>query len=115
MTERRKRVCYYIPVDAYVEGEGFRVSVVTEGMPGHRPTGNWPYNGGPGEVRPYFWGHDYEKACDAAAAQNARMGLSKADTNEIILSSMFAKRRSRRRRVRIEMTAEEASKLRGES
>jgi hypothetical protein len=84
------RRVYFIPVDGLVEGEGFRVSVVTEGEPGHTPTGTWPYSGDPGETAPYFWGDDYKKACAIAREQNAKMGITQEDELEIIASSMFA-------------------------
>jgi hypothetical protein len=87
------RVCYYIPIDGYVDGKGFRVSVVTENEPGHAPTGTWPYTGAVGETLPYFWGHDYDKATEAADVQNERMGISKRDAIEIVASSMGTGRR----------------------
>lgn len=90
----QKRICYYIPPDAYFEDRGYRVSIVTEGEPGHIPTGEWP-NDGTG-VLPYFWGHDYEKACARADGQNAKMGISKKDSIAIIASSMGAQIREDR-------------------
>ena len=92
------RTCYFIPVDSYVEGEGFRVSVVTENQPGHRPTGTWPYTGAPGETRPYFWGHDYKEAQTIAQQQNEKMGISPDDATRIVLSSMGFGKRPRRKR-----------------
>lgn len=87
-----KKRCYYIPADGYVEGEGYRVSVVIEGEPGHRPTGSHPYTGHPRETRPYFWGHDYETACEIAREQNKLLGLTEDDVTQIIASSMGAQR-----------------------
>ncbi len=110
MTE--KRMCYYVPATAYVEGKGFRASVVVEGQPGHHPTGVWPY-----DVKhplPYFWGHDYDKACEIATEMNKRMGLSKEDENHIIASSMGAQvRRERRSRLKgLDLEQEDSAKLR---
>lgn len=82
------RRCYFVPFDAHVPGEGYRASVVVEHEHGHRPTGNWPYNDAPGQVRPYFWGHDYTEACRIAAVQNKRLGLSEQDVTAIVASSM---------------------------
>jgi len=80
------RMCYFIPQDSYVEGEGYRVSMVTEGVAGHTPTGTWPCS--PSDVRPYFWGHDYADALRRAELQNTRMGLTSDDVSDIIASSM---------------------------
>ena len=85
-----KRLCYYIPADAFVEGHGFRVSIVFEGEDGHRPTGTWPYTGAPGEKMPWFWGNDFETAKGAAAQANANLGLSPDDVADIINSSIAA-------------------------
>lgn len=85
------RVAYYIPPDGYVEDKGFRVSIVKEGEDGHCPTGTWPYTGAVGETMPYFWGHDYEKACEVAEKQNARMGLDSKAVDAIISSSIRAR------------------------
>lgn len=82
-----QKLCYYIPIDGYVEGEGYRASIVIEGEPGHRPTGSTT---GMHKARPYFWGHDYETACEIAQEQNKRLGLTEDDITQIIASSMGA-------------------------
>lgn len=82
------RFCFYIPADAYVEDQGYRVSIVTEGEAGHAPTGTWPYEGKPGQTMPWFWGHDYEAAKRLAQQENGRLGLSDQDVFDIITSSM---------------------------
>ena len=97
----RKRMCYYVPADAFIEGCGWRPSVVVENEPGHCPTGTWPYHGRVGETLPYFWGDDpspegYDKACAAADSVNERMGISKKDAFEIVTSSMAASDRAYR-------------------
>ncbi|MEQ8461767.1 MAG: hypothetical protein RLO52_34555 [Sandaracinaceae bacterium] len=89
-----KRVCFYVPEDGYVEGVGYRVSMVTEGEPGHRPTGDWPVPAG--GVRPYFYGHDLEKARERARRQNARFGLSDDVVAAIVESSIGAQLRAER-------------------
>jgi len=38
---------------------------------------------------PWTWGKDYEKACRAADAMNARMGLTPVEAIKIVASSMF--------------------------
>ena len=85
-----KRFCYYIPADAYVEGQGFRASVVFENESGHCPTGDWPYTGEPGQKMPYFWGHDYEDAKQICIGENARMDIDEEGMLDIVASSMRA-------------------------
>lgn len=83
------RFCYYIPPDGYIEGHGYRVSIVVENEAGHRPTGTWPYTGAVGESLPWFWGDDYEGAKQEALEANARMGLSEIAADLIVASSMW--------------------------
>jgi len=90
--------CYVIPIDGYVEGEGYRVSIAKEGVKGHFPTGDWPYDGKPGQRRPYFWGHDYEQAVKHADDANEAMGVDKKRSIEIIGSTMGFGRKSLRGR-----------------
>ena len=92
------RWVYYVPDDAYVDGEGFRASVVKEGEVGHYPTGDWPYDPGPGSTRPYFWGHDLGKARETAYKLNERMGISREETDHIVSTSIDAQIRQRRSR-----------------
>jgi hypothetical protein len=81
------RTCVYVPPDGYVEGSGYVPSMVTEGEPGHAPlTGSGEFS------EPWYWGHDYEKAKGIAADLNRQMGLTEADVNEIVASSMFPRR-----------------------
>lgn len=94
--QKRARQCFWVPEDAYVEGEGFRVSLVTEGQPGHQPTGVWPYD--VHAPRPYFWGHDLAEAQATAYRQNERMGHSREDTDAIVASSFVAQMKSNKRR-----------------
>lgn len=86
-----QRMCAFIPADAYVEGEGYRVSFVKEGVAGHFPTGHWPYD--PRKPKPWFWGPSYEEACEAADEYNANIGISKQDQIKIVASSIGAQRR----------------------
>lgn len=62
------RMCFYVPVDAFVEEHGFRVSIVKEGVAGHFPTGDWPYEGRVDQRMPYFWGPSYDDACKIVAS-----------------------------------------------
>ena len=82
------RFCYFVPLDGYVEDHGYRVSIVFENEEGHRPSGNWPYSGKVGEVLPWFWGHDYEKACEMASKKNQEIGLSALEATIIVGRSM---------------------------
>lgn len=91
------RMCVYIPINGYVEGEGYRVSIVKEGESGHFPTGTWPYEGKPGQTMPWFWGHDYEKAVEIAKEHNAKLGLTERDVLDIISSSITKQSREDRR------------------
>jgi hypothetical protein len=92
------RMAYYVPIDAYIEGHGYRVSIVVEGLSGHYPTGDWPYTAGPSQRMPWFWGHDVEEARGHAERHNRRMGLSDLDVAAIITSSMAGQGRGRRKR-----------------
>lgn len=94
----KRRFCYFIPAEGYIEGHGWRPSVVFEGEPGHYPTGTWPYEGKPGQSCPYFWGHDYDKAVRICDQQNERMGISKALALEIVTSSMAVSQEPRGRK-----------------
>jgi hypothetical protein len=82
---------YYIPDDdsSYVEEEGFRVAIVIAGDAGYRLTGDWPYNGGVDQKRPYFWGHDLKAAQKTAAQENRRMGVSEEEAALIISRAML--------------------------
>lgn len=62
--------CYYIPPDGYVEGFGWRVSMVFDGVTGHIPIGVHPWTPSPDNRIPLFFGHDYDEACTEAARQN---------------------------------------------
>ena len=84
-----RRHCYFIPLEGYVEGRGWRPSIVFEGEPGHYPNGTWPYEGKPGQTVPWFWGHDYDKAVQIADDMNERLGVSKKLALEIVNSSML--------------------------
>lgn len=78
----QRRWCYFIPLDGFVPGKGFRVSVVFENEPSHYQTG------GDGK-EPWFWGMTYEEAEEVAAKQNeTKLGLSARDVWDIISSSM---------------------------
>ena len=72
------RYCYWLdktqPDQQYPDR--FRVSLVFENESGYRPTGG-------GDVVPWYWD---VKTCKE---QNARLGLTTTDVNNIILSSMF--------------------------
>lgn len=83
-----RRWCYFIPTDAYVEGAGFRVSLVFEKESGHFPTGDWPYEGKVGQKAPWFWGHDLKEARAIAEESNEKLGISAKEAAIIVASSM---------------------------
>lgn len=83
-----KRMVVFPMADEFVEGQGYRIGVATEGESGFRPTGTWPYTGAVGETMPWFWGPtfaDAQKACDE---YNTRAGISKEEATKIILGTM---------------------------
>jgi hypothetical protein len=82
------RICYYVPADADRDERGrYRVSIVVEGKPGHRPTGIWPQDGA--QEMPYFWGPTLEAALDTAMRVNkTNLGLTERDVHTIVASSM---------------------------
>lgn len=88
-----KRLVAFIPIDGFVEGRGYRVAFVTEGEAGYSPTGTWPYTGAVGEKMPWFWGPTYDEARAHAIEYNARMGISEADANDVVIRSVFGGRR----------------------
>lgn len=89
------RMIVFIPLDGYVEGHGWRVSIVVEGEDGHRPTGVWPYN--PRSPLPWFWGEGlpYLEALKLCDEHNERMGISAIDAAAIVGRSMRAAAESR--------------------
>jgi hypothetical protein len=88
-----RRWCYWIPADGYVEGHGYRVSIVFEYESGHYPTGDNAWIAGDGGKRkPWFWGHDYTEAKKVAEDMNQqRLGLSSRDAAYIVTTSMSIK------------------------
>lgn len=90
-----RRFCAFIPPDGYVEGHGFRVSIVIENEPGHFPTGDDNWRAGRGK-QPWFWGHDYDEAKAVALEYNrTRFHLTAKDCADIVTSSMAAGLRGR--------------------
>lgn len=89
-----QRMVLYVPGTAFIEGYGYRISIVKEGKSGHYPTGTWPYHGKPGEQMPWFSGGPeyegaYERACKDVEERNEKMGISKEDATMIIARSMW--------------------------
>ena len=93
-----KRWVYWISADQYIEGAGFRVSIVFEGVAGHYPTGNWPYEGKPGQTVPYFWGNTLEEAEAACDDANKARGISAEEAFKIVSTSISAQNRGTRGR-----------------
>jgi hypothetical protein len=94
----QRRWCFYIPADSYVEGRGWRVSIVFEDEAGHFPTGNWPYDGSASQKAPWFWGPSYEDAVAMATEQNEKIGVDAMRAAKIVAASMGADKPRRGRR-----------------
>lgn len=84
----QKRLVYFVSIDSYVEGHGWRVSVVEEGKGGHCPTGNWPCDYSKGHSMPIFWDVPYEEAQKLAERQNALMEIDGLTAALIVAQSM---------------------------
>ena len=78
-----RRYCFVILPEVRDSRRGFRPCIVFENEPGYYP------NGG-GDVEPWYWGKDLAIAEQCARYQNAKLGLSDADVNKIVGSSMAA-------------------------
>lgn len=80
--------CYYIAPDAFVEGHGWRVSIVVRDQPGYYPTGDDK----PAGTAPWYWGKGtYEEASEICDQMNeAKLGLTSTQVTGIICSSMRA-------------------------
>ena len=89
----RRRWCYWIPADGYVEGHGYRVSMVFEYESDHYPTGDDAWIAGDYSKRkPWFWGFSYEEARKAADVMNQeRLRISPKDAAHIVMTSMSIK------------------------
>lgn len=85
---KHRRFVYFVPTSGYIEGHGYRPSVVFEHESGHFPVGDWPYEGKPGTTAPWFWGHDHDKAVEMADEMNERLGINAREAAEIVASSM---------------------------
>lgn len=86
----KRRWVYWIPIDGFIEGHGYRVSIIIEGERGHFPTGDWPYTPGTGQQPPWFWGHFYNDAEHQAAISNADRGYDEATVWQIVNAAVFA-------------------------
>lgn len=88
----------FVPMDAFIEGHGWRVSIVYGDEQGHFPTGNWPYDGSPGKKCPWFVpGPSLKEAEEQIAEMNEARGISKEQAFLTVTRSMS---RSRRRNAR---------------
>ena len=83
-----RRWCYWIPPGGFIEGHGFRVSVVIENELGHYPTGDLDFDKPATHVQPWFWGMTYSEAEHVAAETNAnRLQLDEATIVKILRSA----------------------------
>jgi hypothetical protein len=94
-----RRWCYFIPAEGFVDGHGYRVSIVFEHESGHYPTGDDAWIAGDHAARkPWFWGTNLDEARRACAEINReRLGLSPKDAALIVASSMGAELPAERR------------------
>lgn len=92
----QRRAVAFVDETMFVPGHGYRVALVFEGEDGYRPTGTWPYNGGVGEVMPWFWGDTIEKARTACDSYNERFGIPREEAWAIVARSMAGGRRGNR-------------------
>lgn len=88
--KREPRVIAWVSETTYVKDQGYRVSFVVEGEDGHRPTGDWPYRGKPGQTVPWFWGPTLEDARRACDEYNGRLGVSREEAFKIVSGSIEA-------------------------
>lgn len=84
--KKESRFITWVDPAWFVEGHGFRVSIVKEGETGHYPTGVWPNDGT--ETMPWFWGPTIEDAEKCAIAYNKKLGVSPIEAEKILLQSM---------------------------
>lgn len=81
-----KPFCYYVPEDQDTKlYGGFVPSVVIENESGH-----YPMLGNGAHASPWVWGDTHEKAQQIADQVNAKRGVSKAEAERIVDSSMAA-------------------------
>lgn len=89
----------FIPLDAFIEGAGWRVSLVYEDEDGHYPTGTWPYDGKPGKTCPWFVpGPSHAEAEEQVAQMNETRGVSRKEADLTVMKSMSRSKRRRRAR-----------------
>ena len=72
-----RKYAFVIPATGYDEKRGYQVGIAVEGERGYNVT-DW------------YWGHDYKVACELADERNAKMGLTKEQAEDIIISTMRA-------------------------
>ena len=92
-----KRMILYVDETMYVKGHGFRPVFVTEGEPGYRENGDWPYEGKVGQKMPWFFGHSIEEARKLCAERNELMGVSREEAARIVSNSILLQIDRRRR------------------
>jgi hypothetical protein len=81
------RWCYIVSGEEHDEN-GYIPAIVHENEPGYSPLS------GDGTQRPYYWGKTHAEASAVAEKVNLdQLGLSPADTGEIVLSSMRESRK----------------------
>ena len=94
LSRQTPRRCLAILETEYDAKGGYIPVLVVEGEAGYHPMR------GRGEPfqQPWFWGHDLNKAKELAVAANARLGISAADAEAILISSFAAQGEAERRR-----------------
>ena len=79
-----RRYCYHLTPAMLTKG-GYLPHILVEGSPGAVPPNEQAATG-----QPSWWGHDWPTARRRVAQANARLGLTPADTRDIVLSAIAA-------------------------
>jgi len=83
---------WYVPCEGFIEGRGWRVSIVYEDENGHYPTGDWP-NDGTGREPWFVPGPTYEEAQKQVRSMNEARGIDAEEQFRVLAASMGAGRR----------------------
>lgn len=85
-----RRWCYAIPLNAYKDANGIVPSLVVEGVAGH-----FPMRGKDDRSAPWYWGKTRDEAERICERVNAQRGISPAEAQRILDTSIFATARRR--------------------
>lgn len=94
-TQKTHRFAFFIDITMRTP-KGYIPSLVEEDEPGH-----WPMIGRGELAEPWYWGHDIARAKQICVEANAKLGLTPAEANEIVISSMAASNREAARQEKL--------------